>query len=115
MNKNALWELWDPALYTKGPKRSLCTCASGNTQTLVRAMGPGEPAILPQTLLPVAREDLESADLGKYPKMRENLLKSSLPKRRFQHAVRKKLYEFVHSGEGKRNFARAASPSRTTQ
>lgn len=79
-------------------------------QTSVRTVGPPEPANLPQTLLAVAREDLESADLGKDPTTKENLLKSRLPKRRFQHVIRKKKYKFAHGGEGKKNFSSVASP-----
>ena len=59
-------------------------------QTSERAVGPEEPANLPQTLLAAAREDMESANLGKYPVMGEN---SGLPKKKkkkIQKAVRKK-------------------------
>lgn len=57
-------------------------------QTSERAVGPEEPANLPQTLLAAAREDTESANLGKYPVMGEN---SGLPKKkRFRKRLGKK-------------------------
>ena len=75
-------------------------------QTSERAVGPEEPANLPQTPLAAAREDMESANLGKYPVMGEN---SGLPKKKkIQKAVRKKKHVFAHSGESKRNSASAA-------
>ncbi|KAI4543478.1 hypothetical protein MG293_006272 [Ovis ammon polii] len=48
-----------------------CGLSQGR-QTSEKAVGPEEPANLPQTLLAVAREDVESANLGKYPVMEEN-------------------------------------------
>lgn len=77
-------------------------------QTSEKAVGPEEPANLPQTLLAVAREDVESANLDKYPVLEEN---SGLLKKKIQKAVRKQTHEFAHSGENKRNSASAAPSS----
>lgn len=73
--------------------------------------GNREPANLPRPLSAQSGKNLESAALGRYPCMKENLQKSSFPKERFQHTILEKKNEFDCSGGGgKRNFPRSPTP-----
>lgn len=56
-------------------------------QNSLWAAEPVEPANLPRPLSPWLAKNLENADLGRYPDMRENVWKSRLPEGRFQHAI----------------------------
>ena len=84
--KAPLWELQDLG----GPP----TCIPSNRQTDFsiggKTRGASEPAQIPLLLWlgkKKKQKHLESADLGRYSCMRENLQKSSRPEGRFQHAI----------------------------
>ena len=61
-------------------------CASGNRETnLSIAAEPAEPENLPAPFFSWLGKSLERADVGRYPRRREDLQKRSLPEGKFQH------------------------------
>lgn len=58
---------------------------------------------------------MEDADLGKYPRMKENLYKSSLPEGRFQHATGARKEKKAYAVERVRGSLPVLSLPKTTR
>ena len=98
--KVALWELQDPAPYTKGPGKSPAH-PSGNRHTdHIPAVDPAWPMNWLQPLLATSREPLENTVLDNHPQTREPLRKSRFPAEKCQHTTGTKKCKLGHIGDG---------------
>lgn len=92
-----LWELWDPALHTKGAGRAPPTCASGNRQTEPR-MGLGnwqQPGNELQPLLVPVQEHLGIPALADIHRPESLCRSSGIWKRSPSTLWKQKKYEFT--------------------